>query len=153
MYGGLCNNLLQINNALHFLNNNSIPYSYLKIVSKYEKRYNPEKTKFQGKSLIYRNISDFFIDKLPDIVCNRFIHIKYIKKFKDKIDLTKDYVLEHAFTYDCKLLYDFLDIRSLQNYILDTYKCYFNTFNICIHVRRGDFLKYRLNSILKTPQR
>lgn len=146
MYGGMCNNILQISNVLRFLKTYNLPLEYLKISKIYERRYDSKYHKKQNKDLIFDVLDTYFINHRLNL--DDFIVFKYKKDTNIELDLNKNYCLRQNIndTITYKEIYEFFNIRKKQEYMLS--KCTnFNNTGICIHVRRNDFVTYRKNRI------
>ena len=109
MWGGFGNNLHQIGNALTFLKKYNIDIDYLRIISKYENRYDDNIHPKQSKKFIFKELEKYFIDDFNlENVEKLYSNNRYDKiEYKDK-----DYILHPDFAANHRLLYDFLNVNS-----------------------------------------
>ena len=138
-FGGLCNNLLQFNNALEFLRYNELDYSYLKINTIHTNKRDRDN---YLKLKIFNNLHKHYV-KLDRTFLKRTKHITYKKYPPIKIDNNKNYILERNFyAKDYTLgIYNYLDIFQYQKEIYERFYDILKNNLICFHIRLGDFLR------------
>ena len=138
-FGGLGNNLLQLNNAIELLKVNKIDLNFLKIVPKVGSRYKNRDVAFLFEGLEKHYItSNFLMQRRKRIPIKT---ITYNKRSKiPNINPRKSYIIYHCFhCYNPYLLYDYLNIFNKQLIIRDKYKDIIDNNTIAFHIRRGDY--------------
>ena len=137
-YGGMCNNLLQFNNALEFLKHNELDCTYLKINVKHTDKSRDKNNHllriFNELSKNYVNLKGSFIKNTQHILYNSYPPIK--------IDKNRDYILNHSFyakdsSYS---IYNYLRIFQYQKEIFERFRTILKNKLTCYHIRLGDFL-------------
>ena len=139
-YGGLCNNLLQINNALELFNLLHMKLDYLKIVPKmHNPKYNSRNVTF-----LFKELEKHYIYPKTNRIFNRCKRIRYSGKTIPRIRIHRNYVLCHDFNAkSTDHIYNYLDILNKQKIIKEKYEDIVNN-TIAFHIRRGDYLNYKV---------
>lgn len=137
-FGGLCNNLIQINNALELLNINNINYNFFKINNIHT---NSRDRGIISNLNIFENLKKHYVN-LPKIFFENTQKICYTKNDIPILKTNINYVLIKSFycTDYHKGIYEYLDIYNKQCLIYKKYKDILKDKTICFHIRLGDFL-------------
>jgi len=157
-FGGLCNNLLQLDNAFKLFYRLKIDLNYLKINPKTR---NP-KYRNRNVNFLFKELEKHYIHPETDKIFAGCRPIAYRRgKPLPKINLQKRYLLSPILNPNADRTYNYLNILEKQKIIKEKYKDIADDNTITFHIRRGDYFyhkgykkfilsdKYILNAIHK----